>query len=87
MKITDNGACRCIASKIREFRGGNRLMARNDLNMNVTFYRRDQPETKVGTVQVNGGCDFSLADAGIVCALTLLALHLFGAIASVLRRL
>lgn len=87
MKITENGACRCIASKIQEIRGGNRLMARNDLNMNVTFYRRDEPEKKIGTVQMNGGCDFSLLDAGIAAAIALLMLNLLGAIASVLRRI
>lgn len=87
MKITDGGACCRIASKIKEIRGGNRLMANHDLNMTVTFYRRDEPDTKVGVVKMNGGCDFSLLDAGIAVGILLLCTSILGAVRSVLRRI
>ena len=65
MKITDNGAVRTLAEKIRAIRNGNRMIADNDLSFTMSFFRKDQPETKCGVVKVTGGYRFSLFDAGI----------------------
>ena len=48
MKLTDNGACRLIADKIQQFRHGNRLMVNEDVNVTMTFFRRENPEKQCG---------------------------------------
>lgn len=65
MNLKDMGACRAIASKIKEIKNGNRLMAQNDVNLTVTLHRRDEPETKCGVVKINGSFGFSLFDAAV----------------------
>ncbi len=66
MNIGECGACRAIADKIKEIRNGNRLMVSDDVNVTMTFYKREQPETKCGVVKINGALDFSLFDAALV---------------------
>lgn len=87
LNVNDKCACEAIAAKIKEIRGGNRLMASNDVNLSVNFYRRDEPEKRCGTLKVNGLFDFSLLDAGIVLGAAALMLHILGAIARVIRRI
>jgi len=87
LNVNDKCACETIAAKIKEIRGGNRLMASNDVNMTVNFYRRNEPEKKCGTLKLSGLFDFSLLDAGIVLGAAGLMLHILGAVARVLRRI
>ena len=87
MNITDHGACKCIASKIKEIRNGNRLMVSDDMNITMTFYRRNDPDKKCGVIKMNGCYDFSLLDAGIVLGVAALAMSILGAVVSVLRRI
>lgn len=68
MNIKENGACRAIAKKIKEIRRGNRLMVCDDVNVTMTFYKREQPEKKCGVVKINGALDFSLFDAALYIA-------------------
>ena len=68
MNIKDNGAACAIADKIKEIRGGNRMMVGEDVNLTMHFYRRNEPEKKCGVVKVNGDLRFSLLDAGLCLA-------------------
>ena len=87
MNIKDQNVCAVLADKIKEIRGGNRLMASNDVNLAFRFYRRDDPEKQCGVMKINGVFDFSLLDAGIVLGVSMLMLHILGGIARVLRKL
>lgn len=87
MNITDKNVCAEIASRIKEIRAGNRLMASNDVNLAFRFYRRDDPQKQCGLMKINGVFDFSLLDAGIVLGASALMLHILGGIARVLRRM
>ena len=86
MKLTDNGACCLIAEKIREFRHGNRLMVHDDVNVTMTFYRKDNPEKQCGVAKINGSLDFSLFDAALFAAIGMVVASLLCAIKSFLRR-
>ena len=86
MKLTDTGALRAIAEKIREIRRGNRMMADNDLNFTMSFSRKDQPETKCGVIKVTGGYRFSLFDAGVFLVSVFLISSVLRAVFSVFRR-
>lgn len=87
MNIKDQDACRRIASKIREFRRGNRLMVGDDVNVTMHLYRRDDPEKRCGMVKINGNLDFSLLDAVLSAAAGIVALRIFGALLSLLHKL
>ena len=87
MKLTDNGACRLIADKIQQFRNGNRLMVNEDVNVNMTFYRKNEPEKQCGVAKVSGSLDFSLFDAAIFAAIGMIAVSILCAIKSFLRRI
>ncbi|MBE6560606.1 MAG: hypothetical protein E7662_05730 [Ruminococcaceae bacterium] len=87
MNITDKNVCAEIVDKIKEIRGGNRLMASNDVNLAFRFYRRDNPDKQCGVMKINGVFDFSLLDAGIALGTAALMLHILGGIARVLRKL
>lgn len=65
MNLRENGTCRKIAEEIKKIKNGNRLMAESDVNLTMTLYRRDEPETKCGVIKVNGGFGFSLLDAAV----------------------
>lgn len=68
MNIKDSGTCCAIAKKIGEIRRGNRLMVCDDVNVTMTFYKREEPEKKCGVVKINGALDFSLFDAALYIA-------------------
>jgi len=87
MNIKEENACCRIADGIKKIRGGNRLMASHDLDLNVTFYRRDEPEKKVGTLKLGGVFDFSLLDAGIVLGIAMLMGSILSSVISVIRRI
>lgn len=87
MKLTENGACRCIAEKIQEFRHGNRLMVNDDVNVTMTFYRKNEPEKQCGVAKVSGSLDFSLFDAALFAAIGMIVASTLCAIKSFLRRI
>ena len=87
MNLKDNGVCRCVASKIKEIRSGDRMMVNDDVNVTMTFYKKNEPDKKCGVAKVNGSCDFSLLDAAVAAAAAALVLSLFGAVASILRKI
>ena len=87
MKLTDNGACRCIAVKIQEFRHGNRLMVNDDVYVTLTFYRKNEPEEQCGVAKVSGSLDFSLFDAALFAAIGMIVASTLCAIKSFLRRI
>jgi len=87
VNINDKCACENIVSKIKEIRGGNRLMASNDVNLTMNFYRRNDPEKKCGVLKLNGVFDFSLLDAGIALGAAVLMMNILGSIVSLLRRI
>ena len=87
MKLTDNGACRLIADKIQQFRHGNRLMVNEDVNVTMTFFRRENPGKQCGIAKINGSLDFSLFDAALFAAVGMIAVSILCAIKSFLRRI
>lgn len=87
MNIKDQDACRCIASKIREFRRGNRLMVSDDINVTMNLYRRDDPEKRCGLIKINGNLDFSLLDAVLTAAAGAVVLRIFGAFLALLHKM
>ncbi len=86
MNLKENGTCCVIAKKLNEIRRGNRMMVNDDVNLTMTFYKRDNPESKCGVVKVSGGFDFSLLDAGIFLAAATLVLSVLSAVRSFFRR-
>lgn len=87
LNIQDEDACCRIAEKIKAIRSGNRLMAQNDMNLSLTFYRRDNPDKKCGVLKLNGVYDFSLLDLGIALGAVILMGNILGTIVSLLRRM
>ncbi len=87
LQIQNPGTAAKLAQKLREIRGGNRLMASNDVGLSVTFYRRDQPEKKCGTMKLSGVFDYSLLDFGIALGAMMLMMQILGAVVRVLRRI
>lgn len=87
MNIQDEDACCRIAETIKKIRAGNRMMIANDMNLSLTFYRRDEPDKKCGVLKLNGVYDFSLVDLGIALGTLVLLGNILGAIASLLRRM
>lgn len=87
MKLTDNGTVCYIAEKIREFRHGNRLMVNEDVNVNMTFHRRNEPEKVCGVAKISGSLDFSLFDAAIFAAVGMVAVSVLCTVKSILRRI
>ena len=78
MNITEKEAPRSLAEKVKSFRNGNRVMVQDDMNVKMTFFRRDTPEKKIGTLGVNGSCNLLIAATVVLSVLR--------AIRSVLRR-
>ena len=87
MNLGDEGTCEKVAKKIKEIRGGNRLMAANDMNVTLSFYRRDTPEKKCGVLKLSGVYDFSLLDAGIALGAAVLLCNILGTVVSLIRRM
>ena len=87
LNIQDEDAPCRIAEKIKKLRAGNRLMVGNDVNLNLTFFRRDNPAQKCGTLNLDGGFDFSLLDFGIVLGTVILMGSILSSIARFIRRM
>ncbi len=86
MNLKDNGTVCAIVKKLNEIRRGNRMMVNNDVNTTMTFFRKDEPEKSVGVVKINGACDFSLLDAGIVLLAVAMLYKLLSAFCCLFKR-
>ncbi len=86
MNLKENGTVRAIVEKIKEIRRGNRMLADNDLSFTMSFFRKDQPDTKCGVVKVTGGYRFSLFDAGVFLISVFLISSVLRSVFSFFRR-
>ena len=86
MNIQESGAVCAIANKIQKIRSGNRMIAGNDVNLTMNFYRRRDPEKKCGTLKIGGNFSFSLFDAAVCVLAAITVLRTVRAVKHLIRK-
>lgn len=89
MKITDEGAPRAIADALKKRVSliSRKTMTDSDVNVNVNFYKKDDPGKKIGVARLNGSLDLSLPEAAAIGACGLVLLGVLGTIRHAIRKL
>lgn len=89
MKITDEDAAGRIARALRKRVNAypRQTMVNDDVNVAMSFYRKDDPGTKCGEAHISGSLDMSLKDAALFSACGMVLLGILGGIRYAFRKL